>query len=103
MSDLTPFGFHQSHVLDTYKGTYAPMARAEVDEVAEEFAAAIDFAFNPADNDGSQESLLIGAMLAAAAWIEQQPCACTPEMVEDWDACGRCGALGRLGDRRLER
>jgi hypothetical protein len=56
-------------------------------------------AFNPPDDDGSESSLMAEAVERAQAYIDQQPCLCTPSLIEDHDPCPRCRVLGRLGDK----
>jgi hypothetical protein len=58
---------------------------------------------NVADGDEAEVSLLITAVEQAKAYIESQPCTCTPEDIADWDACPRCRAIGRLGDEVMNR
>ncbi len=67
------------------------------EEAAAHLAAAVDWAFNPSDGDGDQETLLADAILRAARYIDAQPCACT-----DDGPCDRCQALGRWHNRRVD-
>lgn len=53
---------------------------------------------NVADAEEAEVSLLITAVEHAKAYIESQPCTCTPEDIADYDPCPRCAAIGRLGD-----
>ena len=59
--------------------------------------------FNPPDGDEAEVSILITACEQAQAYINSRPCACTPEMVADWDPCPRCRVLGRIDDKPVER
>jgi hypothetical protein len=86
--------------------------------------------FNPPEEDGAEEEIVAEAMLAAAEYIEAQPCSCVysepgqyimclhnravpieqPPPIQTptvpWDApdvCARCKALGRYFDVRLSR
>jgi hypothetical protein len=80
--------------------------KAEAAEKEEEYEIVRDAclnAFNPPDDDGGEPSLIAEAIERAQAYIEQQPCACTPEMVEDYDGCPRCVVLGRIGDKVVSR
>lgn len=61
-------------------------------------AAVIIEAFNPADDDASEEGILGDAVYAARDYIASQPCTCTAEMVEDCDPCRRCAVLGRIAN-----
>lgn len=60
-------------------------------------------ALNPRDDDVAEVAILLDAVKTAAAALEALPCTCTPEKIEDHDPCARCAALGRLGDKRVER
>lgn len=62
-------------------------------------AGAIDYAFNPAYPDGSDDACMFDAILKAMRFIEDQPCQC----VAGGDQCARCAALGRCQDIREER
>lgn len=72
--------------LDAREGDYALVA------------AVIIEAFNPADDDASEEGILTDAVYAARDYISAQPCTCTDAMVEDCDPCRRCAVLGRLAN-----
>lgn len=72
------FDYVPSVVEDCWRGTFGGYDEAERVQALEEYAAAIDYCFNPKDGDGAQESLLIGAMLAAASFVASLPCTCTP-------------------------
>jgi hypothetical protein len=56
--------------------------------------------FNPADDDSHSTYVVIENV---ATFIESLPCECTPEQVEDHDACARCRTLGRIGDDPVAR
>ena len=58
---------------------------------------------NPPDGDEAEVSICFNAIEDAAVYIQQQPCTCTPAMVEDGSPCPRCAALGRIGDTRMDR
>jgi hypothetical protein len=58
---------------------------------------------NPPDGDDGEAFILSNAITAAARFVDEQPCACTPERIEDCDPCRRCSILGRLGNTRVER
>lgn len=58
---------------------------------------------NPRDDDASETHIVMEAIEGAAEFVEGQPCLCTPEMIEDHDACKRCRVLGRLGDEPVAR
>lgn len=58
---------------------------------------------NPPDDDEAEVSLLMTAIERAAAYINAQPCTCTPGDIADRMPCPRCGAFGRLGDKVLSR
>lgn len=72
-----------------------------------------DLCFNPSDGDGAEEELYAQVMVAAATFIESQPCTCTnsdPDSsadtsvpYDDGDQCKRCEVLGRYFDRRVDR
>jgi hypothetical protein len=66
-------------------------------------ADTVGAAFNPPDGDEAEVAILITAVERAQAYIVSQPCACTPAMVENWEPCARCAALGRLNDEALQR
>lgn len=53
---------------------------------------------NPPDDDIAEIAIMLDAVGRAADYIESQPCAC-----DDEEPCGRCFALGRLMDVRVER
>ena len=59
--------------------------------------------FNPPDGEESELSICFNAIEDAAAYIASQPCTCTLAMLADWDACPRCRALGRRGDKAVQR
>jgi hypothetical protein len=59
--------------------------------------------FNPPDDDIAEPAVMADAIKRAAEYIAGQPCTCTPAMVEDYDSCPRCRALGRRADRRIDR
>lgn len=63
----------------------------------------VSYAFNPPDDDGGEAEIMAEACRKAAAFIAEQPCRCTPAMVEDMQACRRCRVLGRLGNEVLAR
>lgn len=73
-------------------------------DLDEEHAAcldtAIEVAFNPRDDDIDQASIMVNAVLDAAAFIASLPCTCD---VPDGDPCDRCSVLGRFGDVELSR
>jgi hypothetical protein len=58
---------------------------------------------NPADDDMAEPWIMVCALQFAVEFIQRQLCICTPERVEDHDACPRCRALGRLDNKRVER
>lgn len=58
---------------------------------------------NPADDDIAEPAIMVRAVEHAAEFIRSQPCACTPEMIEEFQACGRCAALGQLGGKLADR
>jgi hypothetical protein len=58
---------------------------------------------NPPDADEAEVSILMTAVERAKAYIESQPCICTPEGIEDQMPCPRCAAIGRLGNEVLAR
>ena len=66
-------------------------------------ADAVGGAFNPRDDEMAEVAILIGAVERAAKFIGEQPCACTPEMIEDWDQCPRCAALGQRDGKAVRR
>lgn len=66
-------------------------------------ADVIGEAFNPPGDDVAEESILVDAVYRARDWIDGQPCRCTPDSLADHVACGRCYALGRLGDKPVDR
>jgi hypothetical protein len=79
---------------------------AEVAELREDYEVIRDAclnAFNPPDSDGAEPSIMAGAIKTAQAYIEEQPCLCTRELIEDNDPCGRCYVLGRVGDKTVTR
>lgn len=59
--------------------------------------------FNPRDDDSGEADIMVDAVKAAQAFIVAQNCTCTAERVADHDPCPRCLALGRLGDKRVDR
>ena len=59
--------------------------------------------FNPADDDIAEPAIMIRAVEQAAGFIAGLPCTCTPEMVDDYQACGRCAALGQLAGKPADR
>lgn len=67
--------------------------------------------FNPADEDSAEEEIVGRAMVAAAEFIERQPCTCKtsdPENdrtvpYDDGDQCARCAVLGRYFDTPISR
>jgi len=85
-------------VLACWKGAWDGYEPQDRTEELERLSAAIDFAFNTPDGDGDQGSLLEESVLAAAAYIEAQPCTCT-----EFDPCPRCHALNRWRDVPMER
>lgn len=58
---------------------------------------------NPPDGDDGEAFILENAIAAAARFVEEQPCRCTPAMIDDYDPCRRCSVLGRLGNARVDR
>jgi hypothetical protein len=58
---------------------------------------------NPSDGDEAEVSILMTAAEHAQAYIESQPCTCTPAGLADQLPCPRCAALGRLGNEVLDR
>jgi hypothetical protein len=60
----------------------------------------VEMRFNPPDDDAGDSLSVIGGV---ATFIESLPCECTPEQIEDYDACARCRVLGRRGDKAVER
>jgi hypothetical protein len=58
---------------------------------------------NPPDGDDGEAFILSNAITAAARFVEEQPCVCTPDQIEDFDPCRRCSVLGRLGNTRVDR
>lgn len=59
--------------------------------------------FNPPDGDEAEVALLMTAIEQAKAYIESQPCTCTPADVDDWEPCPRCRAIGRMGNEVMSR
>lgn len=93
LSDGTP-----ETVIACWRGAWSGYSPGEREEALERLSAAIDHAFNPADRDSDQGSLLEDAVLAAAMYIEVQPCDCT-----DDGPCPRCIALGRWWNNAVDR
>jgi hypothetical protein len=58
---------------------------------------------SPPDGDEAEVSLLMTAVERAKAYIESQPCTCTPADIDDMEPCPRCRAIGRLGDEVMSR
>jgi len=95
---MTEFGFVPEAEASCWKGAWGGYTGVEQTEMLELLSAAIDFAFNPSDDDSDQGSILERALLDAAAYIAAQPCTCT-----EGDSCARCHALGRDYDQRRGR
>lgn len=66
----------------------------------DDFEELVTERFNPPDDDSHSAYTVIEQV---AAYVEAQPCTCTPEQIEDWDACPRCRVLGRRGDESVPR
>lgn len=58
---------------------------------------------NPPDGEDAEVSICIDAIEQAAGYIVSQPCTCTREMVENWESCPRCAAIGRRDDTAVQR
>jgi hypothetical protein len=59
---------------------------------------------NPGDDDVAEVAIIESAIREAArTLVEHVACTCTEFDVEDNAPCPRCCALGRLGDRLVER
>lgn len=91
------FGYVPESVEACWRGAWDDYDEADRKEQLENIAAAIDYCFNPPDDDADQGSILVDALLGAAAYVAAQPCTCTE------DACPRCVALGRFQDKPCER
>lgn len=66
-------------------------------------ADAVIDAFNPADGDEAEVAICVAAVRQARDALKAIPCSCTPEMIEDWDQCARCAALGQRGGKAVQR
>ena len=86
-----------------WRGAWSGDTPAENVEVLENISAAIDWCFNPRDDDASQDSILIDALLSASRFIADQPCGCDPADPHEMGPCRRCEVLGRLADERQDR
>lgn len=60
-------------------------------------------ALNPPDGDEGEVSLLMTAVEQIATYVRGLPCACTLMMLADGEPCRRCGALGQLGGKPVQR
>lgn len=62
---------------------------------------------NPPDDDVAEVSIVMDAVMRLAVVVRALPCTCpAPEMGDDLcmsDACARCQALGRFGDKEVVR
>lgn len=58
---------------------------------------------NPPDDDAAESWVVAQAVIRVAAYVASLPCACTPEDVADLEPCPRCAAIGRLGDKPIQR
>jgi hypothetical protein len=90
------------------RGHYERQRRpqAVTEDYADDYEHLRDFIIdelNPRDGDDGEVAILEEAITVAVRFIERQPCGCTPERIENEDACHRCTVLGRLGDVRQER
>jgi len=92
------FEFVPTADAETWRGAFNGETDTERTEGLELLAAAIDYAFHPADEDADALSILEAAVLRAADYIARQPCTCTEE-----DGCDRCYALGRAFNKPLDR
>jgi hypothetical protein len=93
---------------DSRVESYGGQSEQDVRRAAGAFAAAIEWRFNPPDDDAAYEAILLRAVNAAADFIEALPCSCitslaagVPEFAAT-DVCGRCQVLGRSRDRKVE-
>jgi hypothetical protein len=68
-----------------------------------QLADAVGEAFNPRDDEMAEVAILADAVNQARDALAAIPCSCTPEMVEDWDQCQRCAALGQRDGRPVQR
>jgi hypothetical protein len=63
-------------------------------------------AFNPADDDVAEFSIVSDAIQRAAQFVSSLPCKCTPAAIDPEQyatPCARCLVLGRRGDQLEER
>lgn len=93
IADRTP-----ENEIGAWIGAWSGDSEAEQTNALELLSATIDYAFNCRDEDSAQVSILESAVLAAAAFIEEQPCTCT-----DDEPCRRCYVLNRWWDKRQDR
>jgi len=82
---------------------YHKQEAAQKEEEYEIVRDAVIEAFNPPDDDAAEPSIMAEAVERARAYIEQQPCLCTPELIADQQPCGRCWVLGQCGGEPVSR
>lgn len=84
-------------------------ARVERDEAREEYELVRDAVidqFNPADSDDGEPGIMVRSVEYAARYIASLSCTCPPDAgPPEWESppCGRCQALGRARDVRVDR
>lgn len=100
-SDRDEFASTPEAVEACWRGSFSGDDDAYRTELLEDLAATIDWCFNPRDDDVAVNSILIDAVLGAAAYIASLPCTCAPG--DDDGPCDRCSALGRWHDESCER
>ena len=57
---------------------------------------------NPIDQDMAEPWIMADAVERAAEFITAQPCLCTQNMIDDYESCARCAALGKRGDKDVK-
>lgn len=90
-------------------GRFLQQARTERDEARQEYDLLRDAVIeqlNPADDDIGEPAIMVGAIEFAARTLAVVQCSCPPDAgPPEWESfpCGRCQALGRARDVRVDR